>query len=64
MSKKTPASQLRASENYRQKLARKPISFKRDDDKDLLTAISNDDEALNALVLRLLRQHYNLPSDK
>lgn len=57
---KTPKSKLAANARYEQKLTRKNVIFKQDEDKRLLDAIEQDNEPFNSLVKRLLAEHYEI----
>ena len=57
---KTPKSKLKANAKYEQKLTRKNVIFKQEDDKKLLDAIDKDSESFSGLVKRLLAEHYKI----
>lgn len=63
MTNKTPEYRLSANNRYEQKLKRKNVIFKQLDDSDLLRAIDSDKEGFSPLVIRLLREHYNINDD-
>lgn len=60
MSTKTPSYQLRASANYERKMLKKTLRFNLVDDADLIEAINSDNQSLNSLAHKLLREHYKL----
>lgn len=60
MTNKTPESKLKANAKYNDKSIQKPVRFKIVEDADLIAAISRDNEALNKLINRLLRAHYDI----
>lgn len=58
---KTPKYRLKANSNYENKVIQKTIRFK-PSDKDLIEAFKADkkEKSLNALIMRLLRKHYDV----
>lgn len=64
MTNKTPSYRLKANANYHDKTVQKKLRFKLVEDADLLNAIDNDSEPLNKVANKLLRVHYDLPSNK
>ena len=64
MTNKTPSYRLKANAKYDSKMVQKTLRFKRVEDADLLNAIDNDSEPLNKVANKLLRIHYDLPSNK
>lgn len=60
MTTKTPSYQLRASANYERKMLKKTLRFSLVDDADLIEAINSDNQSLNSLAHKLLREHYKL----
>lgn len=63
MTNKTPKYRLETNDRYEQKLKRKNVIFKQLDDSDLLKAIESDKEGFSPLVIRLLREYYNIYDD-
>ena len=63
MTNKTPSYRLKANANYHDKTVQKTLRFKLVEDADLLNAIDSDNESLNKIANKLLRNHYKLNND-
>lgn len=62
---KLSQAKIDADERYRKnRLKRTTVSFDLIDDARLIEAIANDDGSFNALVKKLLNEHYDLKADK